>query len=122
MQMGSAGKFPFPLFDCSLLCHFSSLFFVSLSFAPHYPRTRIANPPNPLQHSEMLRTPDLSKICPGDFLRVPAGGTGICQTFVKMSFENYHFKWETDFYTPPVLGGAALLPFSAPAVYKNQGP
>ena len=27
--------------------------------------------------------------------------------------------WETDFYTPPVLGGAALLPFSAPAVYKN---
>ena len=25
-------------------------------------------------------------------------------------------KWETDFYTPPVLGGAALLPFSAPAV------
>ena len=31
-------------------------------------------------------------------------------------------KWETDFYTPPVLGGAALLPFSAPAVYKNQGP
>ena len=35
------------------------------------------------------------------------------------------FLWETDFYTPPVLGGAALLPFSAPAVYKNpvpQGP
>ena len=31
-------------------------------------------------------------------------------------------RWETDFYTPPVLGGAALLPFSAPAVYKNQGP
>ena len=30
-------------------------------------------------------------------------------------------RWETDFYTPPVLGGAALLPFSAPAVYKNQG-
>ena len=29
--------------------------------------------------------------------------------------------WETEFYTPPVLGGAALLPFSAP-VYKNQGP
>ena len=25
--------------------------------------------------------------------------------------------WETDFYTPPVLGGAVLLPFSAPAVY-----
>ena len=34
----------------------------------------------------------------------------------------WHQKWETDFYTPPVLGGAALLPFSAPAVYKNQGP
>ena len=32
------------------------------------------------------------------------------------------FPWETDFYTPPVLGGADLLPFSAPAVYKNQGP
>ena len=31
-------------------------------------------------------------------------------------------RWETDFYTPPVLGGAALLLFSAPAVYKNQGP
>ena len=31
-------------------------------------------------------------------------------------------SWETDFYTPPVLGGAALLPFSAPAVYNNQGP
>ena len=30
--------------------------------------------------------------------------------------------WETDFYTPPVPGGAALLPFSAPAVYKNKGP
>ena len=30
--------------------------------------------------------------------------------------------WETDFYTPPVLGGAALLPFSAPAVYKNPVP
>ena len=30
-------------------------------------------------------------------------------------------KWDTD-YTLPVLGGAALLPFSAPAVYKNQGP
>ena len=27
--------------------------------------------------------------------------------------------WETDFYTPPVLGGAALLPFSAPAVQKK---
>ena len=31
-------------------------------------------------------------------------------------------NWETDFYTPPVLGGAALLPFSAPAVYKNPVP
>ena len=30
--------------------------------------------------------------------------------------------WETDFYTPPVLGGAALLPFSVPAVYKNPVP
>ena len=30
--------------------------------------------------------------------------------------------WETNFYTPPVLGGAALLPFSAPAVYKTSLP
>ena len=30
--------------------------------------------------------------------------------------------WETDFYTPPVLGGCALLDNSAPAVYKIQGP
>ena len=29
---------------------------------------------------------------------------------------------ETDFDTPPVLGGAALLDTSAPAVYKIQGP
>ena len=34
----------------------------------------------------------------------------------------HDFMWETDFYTPPVLGGAALLPFSAPAVYKNPVP
>ena len=27
--------------------------------------------------------------------------------------------WETDFDIPSVLGGAALLLFSAPAVYKN---
>ena len=30
--------------------------------------------------------------------------------------------WETDFYTPPVLGDAANFDFSAPAVYKFQGP
>ena len=30
--------------------------------------------------------------------------------------------WETDFYTPPVLGGAALFDNSAPAVYEIQGP
>ena len=29
-----------------------------------------------------------------------------------------NLKWETDFYIPPVPGGAALLLFSAPAVYK----
>ena len=29
---------------------------------------------------------------------------------------------ETDFYTPPVLGGAALLDNSVPAVYKIQDP
>ena len=27
--------------------------------------------------------------------------------------------WETDFYTPPVLRGAAFFDSSAPAVYKN---
>ena len=31
-------------------------------------------------------------------------------------------KWETDFYTPQILGGAALLDNSAPAVYKNPVP
>ena len=31
-------------------------------------------------------------------------------------------RMETDFYTPPVLGGAALLPFSAPVVCKNPVP
>ena len=30
--------------------------------------------------------------------------------------------WETDFYTPPVLGGAALFDNSAPALYSIQGP
>ena len=30
--------------------------------------------------------------------------------------------WETDFYTPPVLGGVAFFDNSAPAVYKLQGP
>ena len=30
--------------------------------------------------------------------------------------------WETDFYTPRVLGGAALFDNSAPAVYKIEGP
>ena len=30
--------------------------------------------------------------------------------------------WETDFYTPQVLGGGALSNSSAPAVYKIQGP
>ena len=29
---------------------------------------------------------------------------------------------ETDFYTPPVLGGAAFFDNTAPAVYKIQGP
>ena len=30
--------------------------------------------------------------------------------------------WEADFYTPPVLGGAARFDNSAPAVYKNLVP
>ena len=33
-----------------------------------------------------------------------------------------HKEWETDFYTPPVLGGGALFDNSAPAVYKNPVP
>ena len=32
------------------------------------------------------------------------------------------WKWETDFCTPPVVGGAAAFDNSAPAVYKIQGP
>ena len=36
----------------------------------------------------------------------------------ELFYENSLIHWETDFYTPPVLGGAGLLPFSAPAVYK----
>ena len=37
--------------------------------------------------------------------------------FAACSFLHHvRHDWETDFYTPPVLGGAALLPFSAPAV------
>ena len=31
-------------------------------------------------------------------------------------------EWETDFKTPPVLGGAARSNNSAPAVYKIQAP
>ena len=31
-------------------------------------------------------------------------------------------KWETGFYTPQVLGGAARFDKSAPAVCKIQGP
>ena len=39
---------------------------------------------------------------------------------VPMCFQNK--LWETDFYTPQVLGGTAILDNSAPAVYKIQGP
>ena len=31
-------------------------------------------------------------------------------------------QWETDFYTPPVLGGDANFDISAPAAYKNPVP
>ena len=31
-------------------------------------------------------------------------------------------NWETDFYTPAVLGGATLLDSSEPELYKIQGP
>ena len=36
--------------------------------------------------------------------------------------QNVHHPWDTDFYTPPVLGGAALFDNSAAAVYKNPVP
>ena len=36
--------------------------------------------------------------------------------------EKKHIPWETDFYAPQVLGGAALFDNSAPAMYKIQGP
>ena len=35
---------------------------------------------------------------------------------------NFHVVWETGFYTPPVLRGAAFFDNSAPAVYKNPVP
>ena len=47
---------------------------------------------------------------------------GLCENIVGHFWLGRVLLWETDFYTPPVLGGAALLPFSAPAVYKNQDP
>ena len=36
--------------------------------------------------------------------------------------ETRKFSWEIDFYTPPVLGGAALSDNSAAVVYKNPVP
>ena len=48
---------------------------------------------------------------------------GICRrcasTFTASVFwQHATWHWETDFYTPPVLGGAALFDNSAPAVYE----
>ena len=34
----------------------------------------------------------------------------------------WRWFWETDFCTPPVLGGVALFDNSAPVVYKNPVP
>ena len=39
-----------------------------------------------------------------------------CERVSKIDF--LKLFWETDFYAPPVLGGAALFDRSAPAVYK----
>ena len=39
-------------------------------------------------------------------------------TFVTLLPLFSSFFWESDFYTPPVLGGAALLPFSAQRCIK----
>ena len=37
-------------------------------------------------------------------------------------FTGSYLFWETDFYTPIVLGGAALFDNSAAVVYKNPVP
>ena len=45
------------------------------------------------------------------------------KTQIQESKERKIREWETDFYTPPVLGGAALFDNSAAAVLKKiQGP
>ena len=41
---------------------------------------------------------------------------------IELALETCYVTWETDFYTPPVLGGAGRFDNSAPAVYKIQGP
>ena len=56
------------------------------------------------------------------------GGGGVpilflwARGFFCFSLSPNKVPWETDFYTPPVLGGAALFDNSAPAVYKNPVP
>ena len=48
------------------------------------------------------------------FLKGPKGGS--------RGSPSVRNLWEIDFYTPPVLGDAALFIDSAPAMYKIQGP
>ena len=45
-----------------------------------------------------------------------------CQHEEELLHPEGSLGWETDFYTPQVLGGAALFDNSAPAVYKNPVP
>ena len=66
---------------------------------------------------------------PGSWGGVMCGRVYLCMYIVRVYVCMYTVSvyvckciWETDFYTPQVLGGAALFDNSAPAVYKIQGP
>ena len=50
------------------------------------------------------------------------GGGGECRFYFDGRADFSENLWETDFYTPPVLGGVAAFDNSAPAVYKNPVP
>ena len=55
-----------------------------------------------------------------------AGDSAICSRLsaliLRLRPVGLRFGWETGFYTPLVLGGAAPFDNSAAAVYKIQGP
>ena len=109
-----------------------------LRIRPPYSR-KIPVSPHPRQGRFESKNPDfpcgaLSLQRNGDFLSQSAlfscGGNGGFLT-PKPSFPDFgvfdpveggRIRKETDFYTPQVLGGAALFDNSAPAVYKNPVP